>query len=337
MNLDYSRLLAAIDNFRNKNILCIGDIMLDRYVYGDVNRISPEAPVPVLSNIHEVYSLGAAGNVAKNIASLGAKVEFYAATGTDSFGIRVKSLLEKESLITSYIYTYKGDTTTKTRYISGNQQILRVDIDGKFVGVYSLPKNYEGIDCIIISDYCKGMIDNIYASKIIGPAIEKGIPVVVDSKNSNLAGFEGATVITPNLKELASAVGCAVYGANDNDVRDSANALLLKSKINNVLVTRSEYGMSLVNSESVHHIPVFEQEVYDVTGAGDTVAAIVALGLASGLSMYEASYLANIAAAIVVCKRGTAVVVPSELKQKTLAIMDSHYVQSDIKNHLIVE
>lgn len=315
---DYPRLLAAVDNFRSKRILCIGDVMLDRYVYGDVERISPEAPIPVLSFGKEESMLGAAGNVAKNIAALGAKVEFYSVIGDDKAGLEIKSLLSKENNIISYLTTESTTaTTTKTRYLSGNQQILRVDVDSETKASITIP-DLENIDAVVYSDYCKGVFD--YRN---GDLAINGVPLVVDTK-SWFGNFRGATVIAPNLGELASNVDWFRQSANDDDVRNAATEVMQKHDIKNVLVTRSSKGMTLVTEEcNTHHIPSQAKEVFDVVGAGDTVAAVLSLGLAAGLSVLEAAFIANIAGGIVVEKRGTATVTPHELKCELLKLMDS--------------
>lgn len=313
---DYAALSAAVDDFRTKRILCIGDVMLDRYVYGDVERISPEAPIPVLSIIHEEIMLGAAGNVAKNIAALGAIVEFYSATGDDKAGFEIKGLLDKEKNIISYLAT-NGKTTVKTRYISGNQHILRKDEDGK--SIIEHPSEFKAIDAIIISDYGRGVTDDMIMADL--KAI--GVPVIVDSK-SWFGLFRGATVITPNLGELAKNVDSFRQSGTHEEIVEAASDLIDLHKIENVLVTRASKGMTLISEDkSVHHIPAIAKEVYDVVGAGDTVAAVLALGLAVGLAMPDAAFIANIAGGIVVGKRGTAICTPQELKQSLLQLMES--------------
>lgn len=311
--IDYSKLLGAIDFFRNKRILCIGDIMLDRYIYGDVDRISPEAPIPVFSMKKEEAMLGAAGNVAKNIAALGANVHFYSSVGDDKHGMEIKRLLNKELNIFSFLETY-GNTTVKTRYISNGQQLMRVDSD-HFSNPLRFP-DLNGFDAIIISDYNKGTCQQLVVDNL-------SIPCVVDTK-SWLGNYKGAFVVTPNLGELADSVDWFRQNGSDEDVKTAAMELIGEHDIKNILVTRSSRGMTLVSNDiNAQNIPAVAKEVFDVVGAGDTVAAILALGLSSGLTLYESSIVANIAGGIVVGKRGTAICTPMELKTSLLAMMSN--------------
>lgn len=289
--------------------------MLDRYVYGDVERISPEAPIPVFTTQREESMLGAAGNVAKNIAALGAKVDFYCVVGDDKAGLEVKRLIGKEDNINPYVSTSSCiNTTVKTRYVSGNQQLMRVDIDSK-CNAMSLPDNWKEYDAIIISDYNKGICDDIDISMV-------DVPCVVDTK-SWMGNYPGAFVVTPNLGELAGSVNWLRQNEDrDEKIIDAAREIIVSHKIKNVLVTRAAKGMTLqTGNNETHHIPAVAKEVYDVVGAGDTVAAVLALGLASKLSIGDAAIIANIAGGIVVGKRGTATCTPLELRIATLALM----------------
>lgn len=308
---DYSNLLGAIDFFRNKKILCIGDVMLDRYIYGDVNRISPEAPIPVFSTKNEESMLGAAGNVAKNIAAFGATVEFYSVVGDDKYGMEIKKLLSKENNILSFLTT-SGETTVKTRYVACGQQLMRIDNDHLSVPV-EIPGT-DNFDAVIVSDYDKGACELIDVSSI-------KVPCIVDTK-SWLGNYKGAMVVTPNLGELADSVDWFRQDDNDDDVIKAASEIQLNHNIKNVLVTRASKGMTLVNG-GVRHITSTAKEVFDVVGAGDTVAAVMALGLATGLTVYESAIIANVAGGIVVGKRGTATCTPMELKTSILAMMQS--------------
>lgn len=308
---DYSNLLGAIDFFRNKKILCIGDVMLDRYIYGDVNRISPEAPIPVFSTKNEESMLGAAGNVAKNIAAFGATVEFYSVVGDDKYGMEIKKLLSKENNILSFLTT-SGETTVKTRYVASGQQLMRIDNDHLSVPV-EIPGT-DNFDAVIVSDYDKGACELIDVSSI-------KVPCIVDTK-SWLGDYKGAMVVTPNLGELADSVDWFRQDDNDDDVIEAASEIQLNHNIKNVLVTRASKGMTLVNG-GVRHITSTAKEVFDVVGAGDTVAAVMALGLATGLTVYESAIIANVAGGIVVGKRGTATCTPMELKTSILAMMQS--------------
>lgn len=312
---DKTLLLASIDYFRDKKIFCIGDVMLDRYVYGDIERISPEAPIPVFTTKREETMLGAAGNVAKNMAALGATVDFYCMVGDDKAGLEIKRLIGKEANITPFILTNScTSTTVKTRYLSGNQQVLRVDVDGKSNSI-AFPDNLHEYDAIIVSDYNKGVCDGLEVEGLSAPC-------VVDTK-SWLGNYVGAFVVTPNLGELAASVDWFRQDAVDEKIAEAAHSVRYKHKIKNVLVTRASKGMTLHNAEGAHHIPAAAKEVYDVVGAGDTVAAVLALGLACKLSVADAAYIANVAGGIVVGKRGTATCSPMELKTSLLALMRS--------------
>lgn len=313
---DFSVMLGSIDFFRNKKILCIGDVMLDRYVYGDVERISPEAPIPVFTLRKEESMLGAAGNVAKNIAALGANVDFYCMVGDDKAGLEVKRLIGAETNINPFVTTSSAiNTTVKTRYLSGNQQMMRVDVDTKSHAI-QLPADVNTYDAVIISDYNKGVCEGIDVKTIT-------VPCVVDTK-SWLGEYAGAMVVTPNLGELAASVDWFNQNGSDEKVYDAARYIINQHKIKNVLVTRASKGMTLLtDNNELHHIPAVAKEVYDVVGAGDTVAAVLALGLASKLSLPEAAIIANVAGGIVVGKRGTATCTPMELKTSILATMNS--------------
>lgn len=313
--VDRSLLLASVDYFRNKRILCIGDVMLDRYVYGDIDRISPEAPIPVFTTKREETMLGAAGNVAKNMTALGAKVDFYCMVGDDKAGLEIKRLIGNEVDITPFILTSScTSTTVKTRYLSGNQQVLRVDVDGNSKPI-PLPDNVHEYDAIIISDYNKGVCEGMDVAAL-------KVPTVVDTK-SWLGNYAGALVVTPNLGELAASVDWFRQDVSDDKVIEAAQFIRIKHKIKNVLVTRASKGMTLQGTDGTCHIPAAAKEVYDVVGAGDTVAAVLALGLACKLSIADAAYIANVAGGIVVGKRGTATCTPMELKTAVLALMQS--------------
>lgn len=321
MQNDHSHALAAVDFFRDKRILCIGDVMLDRYVYGDVDRISPEAPIPVFTMRREEAMLGAAGNVAKNIAALGGNVDFYCMVGDDKAGLEVKRLVGSERNIIPFVTTSSAiSTTVKTRYLSGNQQMMRVDVDTKSNAI-PLPDNINEYDAVIISDYNKGVCEEIDVRNI-------KVPCVVDTK-SWLGEYVGAQVITPNLGELAASVDWFNQNGSDEKVYDAARYIIAQHKIKNVLVTRASKGMTLLtDNNELHHIPAVAKEVYDVVGAGDTVAAVLALGLACKLPMHEAAFIANVAGGIVVGKRGTATCTPMELKANILGFIEIATLES---------
>lgn len=299
-------------NFASKRILIIGDIMLDRYVYGDVKRISPEAPTQVLDIGGTIASIGAAANCAKNITALGANVTLISVIGDDEAGLEITKQVGENASITPYLFTEKDRcSTVKTRYVSGNYQLLRADwehtrdistmTENRVIklAVSAIPYH----DVIILSDYDKGVLTARVIREII--AGSGGKPVIIDPKKSDWDIYSGATVLTPNLHELYIATGKAY---DKEMVHQKAH----DCGIANILVTRSSDGMSLVGRENAD-VPARAACVIDVTGAGDTVVAVLALGMATGMNLTDAAKLANKAAGIVVGKPRTATVTVGEL------------------------
>lgn len=313
----------VIDQFSQCRVLCIGDVMLDKFVYGQVDRISPEAPIPVFSIRDERAMLGGAGNVARNLVALGASTTFLAVTGNDKTGREILSLIGKEPLITPFLIPESGRlSTVKTRFVAGTQQVLRADHEVVMpiqestaqrvveAALSELPTQ----DCVILSDYGKGVLTRSTITSVIERAKELGKPVIVDPKSRDFGMYRGATCISPNLHELANATGQDV--STDEAIVLAARQLLEAHDVAYMLVTRSSKGMTLVSREGeIHHVPARAQEVYDVSGAGDTAIATLALGVASGLSFADAAVLANVAAGIVVGRLGTAVVTAQDMKQ----------------------
>lgn len=296
--MDYTQLHGIISSFKDKKILCIGDVMLDKYIYGTVNRISPEAPVPIISIDHEEVMLGGAGNVARNLAALGAQVTFVTAVGNDGAGFDVMRLIGKEKNITPYVTTdMKRKTTLKMRYCVGMHHIVRVDYESNNDPYETVDLDWNEFDAVVIADYCKGVVHRPVINGL-------NVPVIVDTKKKDWSMFIDSTVITPNEQEYGEAKS-----------RDS---------VDNILVTKSNRGMTLKTNGTATDILPMAREVYDVVGAGDTVSAVLALGLASNLTVLEAATLANIAAGIVVGKKGTAVVEPMELKMATLELLEKN-------------
>jgi len=297
-------------------LLCIGDVMLDYFIYGRVQRISPEAPVPVFHVQQKTKVLGGAGNVIRNLASLGVAVHFLSLIGRDAAGSSVKRLLEELPSITYDLYEEaERPTITKTRYLSQNQQLLRADEEE----LHPLPREAEeillesfkarlpSVDAIVLSDYGKGVLTSSFIKLLIEQALKAGKPVIVDPKGSDYTVYEGATFITPNLKELGEATRLSVK--TNEEIVQAVGELQKSCRISNVLVTRSEKGMTLVEGQNEPlHIPTHAREVFDVSGAGDTVVAFLSASLAVGASYEEAARLANVAAGIVVGKVGTATV-----------------------------
>lgn len=300
-------------DFSSKRILIVGDIMLDRYVYGDVTRISPEAPTQVLDIGGTVASIGAAANCAKNITALGAAVTLISVIGDDEAGREITHQVGKESRITPYLLTEKDRrSTVKTRYVSGNYQLLRADweydhdiasvIEDRVIAL--AVSEISNHDIVILSDYDKGVLT---ARVIRGIVKASDKPIIIDPKKTDWRIYSGATVLTPNLHEWFMASG-------QTYMQEVVCQKAIDCNIANILVTRSKDGMSLVSRDTVcWDIPACAPCIVDVTGAGDTVVALLALGMASGMGLPESAKLANKAAGIVVGKPRTATVTQAEL------------------------
>lgn len=309
----------AIREFRSKKILVVGDVMLDRYVRGIIERISPEAPVPIVQVTDTVERLGGAANVAANITALGAKAVLLGVVGSDHAG-RTLAINVREAGIGGRLVTDEyRPTTIKTRVVAHNQQICRIDEEhcGEIRPVLakrivSHVLNYlDGCDGVIISDYSKGVVCESVLEWTIKAVRSQGKPVCIDPKSMTLDRYRTATCLTPNELELERAAGHPVKGVSDR--LRAATQVMQRSGAESILFTRGESGMELYTYELCHSIPAAAKEVYDVTGAGDTVIATLTLGLAAGLLLYEAAQLANLAAGISVGKFGAAQVTPAEL------------------------
>lgn len=315
-------LSAAVEAFSKARILCVGDLMLDTFTYGEVERLSPEAPVPVLSVTYENTMPGGAGNVLRNILALGAEASFVSVVGDDRVGTQLISLIGAEEGVEPYLVTERGRISpAKTRYVSRRQQLLRVDHE-KAVSVSEatekqlidlLAGTVPEKDVIVLSDYAKGTLTDAIIRAAIREAGKRDIPVIVDPKRRDFSAYAGTAMITPNAHELSEATGISIK--TDEDAEKAARALMAQQDFAWVLVTRGQQGMTLVPRKGeVKHFPAVTQEVFDVSGAGDTVVATLAVALGSGLAHEDAAYLANLAAGIVVTRIGTAVVHRTDLK-----------------------
>jgi len=296
----------------NSRICIIGDIMLDRYLIGKASRISPEAPIPVVLLEKESISLGAASFISVNLVNLKSKPLLIGQIGSDPSGGIIKNLLKRNGIDNFLIEKKDYKTTTKTRIISNNQQMLRLDEeeilslnedDEKKIIQY-IEKQIKFFDCIIISDYAKGMCTDSLCNNVISLANQNKINVLVDPKKNKWDKYNGAFCITPNLKELSEFVGFEIKN-EDREIENTLREIYGKINIKNICVTRSEKGISLFDGFKFYHIPAEPIEVYDVTGAGDTVISVVALMLSSGYQLEKSIYYANKAASIVVQKAGT--------------------------------
>jgi rfaE bifunctional protein kinase chain/domain len=296
------------------HVLVVGDPMLDRYWHGAVERISPEAPVPVVKVSREEERVGAAANVAYNIATLGAKASFLGVVGQDEPGQRLEALMRETGIATHLKRDPKLKTTVKLRVIGRQQQLLRMDFENEpdHEALASQSEAFTQLlgahEAVLFSDYGKGGLAHI--PKMIRAARDAGKPVLIDPKGSDYERYSGATVITPNRAELQQVVGS---WKDDSELRAKAQKLREQLKLDALLVTLGEDGMTLFDAQGESHVDAQAREVFDVTGAGDTVIATLAALVAAGMSLREAMPLANKAGGIVVGKFGTATVSYEEL------------------------
>ena len=296
------------------HVLVVGDVMLDRYWFGDVERISPEAPVAVAKIARTEERPGGAANVARNIAALGASATLLSVTGDDEAGNALERLLEGERVTTLFLRDAAITTTVKLRVIARQQQLLRIDFEQRPSHELLSAKlaDYERllgeVDVVVMSDYGKGGLAHI--ATMIDSARARGTRVLVDPKGEDWAKYRGAHLLTPNLGELRQVIG---RWHDEQELARKAQWLRAELAIDALLVTRSEEGMTLFSAEGVLSIPAQAREVYDVSGAGDTVIASLGTLIAAGATVEDAMRIANEAAGVVVGKLGTAVALPSEL------------------------
>ncbi len=315
--------MASLPSYENAKVLVVGDVMLDRYWYGTTRRISPEAPVPVVKveKIHDAP--GAAANVALNIRSLEAEVCLLSMTGEDSLADQLENQLAEKHIKTNFWRINHKQTISKLRVISQHQQLIRLDFEQGFedVDAENLIQIYKNIilgahiknkiNMIVLSDYSKGVLK--CAPLLIQLAREKNIPVFIDPKGDDYSLYRGADLLTPNLKEFELIVGKC---KDENEIVQKALKLIQDLNLKALLVTRGEDGMSLISPDQPPlHLPAQKQEIFDVTGAGDTVIGVLAASVAAGMSLHQSVVLANLAAGIVVTKLGAATVSPHELRR----------------------
>ena len=309
-------------------VLVVGDVMLDRYYFGEVKRISPEAPVPVTRVIRKKETLGGAANVAHNLARLGCPTLLVGAVGDDENRRCLEQMLGEVGVDCGGLFVTPGPTTAKLRIIGGHQQMLRLDFEEtapwpveteQRVLAYITDKVVQQqCKAIIVSDYAKGVCTTKLCQGLMELQIQYSIPVIVDPKGTDWERYQGAFAVTPNLKELGEALGSSI--ANENEaVRQAVTKLRRRFRLQSLLATRSEKGLSFLASRKEVHIPTLAQEVFDVSGAGDTVIAVFAAGIAGGLETPDAARLANVAAGFVVGKLGTYAISREEL----LATLDN--------------
>ncbi len=319
-----TKLLSMIPKIKKQSILVIGDTMVDKFIWGKVSRISPEAPVPVVEVSKDTETLGGAGNVASNITSLGATAYLVTVIGDDINGATMKNMLDEKNINYDYVVVDKNrPTTIKTRIIASHQQVVRVDreVKGTFAPSTEdmIIKNIETViskvDGIIISDYAKGIVVPRVLKKILSLAKKRNIPVTVDPKVENFKLYKNITCMTPNTKEATEGMN-AKNITTDKDIAALGSRILKFLHSESVLITRGEKGMTLIEKNNkITHIPTRAKEVYDVTGAGDTVIATMTLALSAKFDLVSSAEIANFAAGLVVAKVGTATITSEELEE----------------------
>nr|WP_314264277.1 bifunctional D-glycero-beta-D-manno-heptose-7-phosphate kinase/D-glycero-beta-D-manno-heptose 1-phosphate adenylyltransferase HldE [uncultured Moellerella sp.] len=332
---------VTLPDFKQAGVLVVGDVMLDRYWHGPTTRISPEAPVPVVKVNMVEERPGGAANVAMNIASLGANSRLVGLTGIDDAAKALTEKLNEVNVRCDFVALPSHPTITKLRVLSRNQQLIRLDFEEGFdnVDVQPVLERIEQaipyIGALVLSDYAKGALSQV--EKVIALAKKHHVPVLIDPKGSDFARYRGATLLTPNMSEFEAIVGNC---QDNNDVEQKGMQLVESLDLKGLLITRSEQGMSLIQrGHPPLHLPTLAQEVYDVTGAGDTVIGVLAASLAAGKPLHEACVLANAAAGVVVGKLGTSTVSPVELENAIrgrtdngFGVMDETELQQAVKN-----
>lgn len=302
------------------NVLVIGDAMVDKFIVGRVTRISPEAPVPVVAFDHDMYRMGGAANVAGNVVALGGQATLVAVTGRDDAASTLVEACRETGIAPSFVSDGSRLTTTKVRVVTDrNQQVARIDyesdteISGEIENriLLEIAKHISRSSAIIVSDYLKGCITRRVMQALVTSSVERGTPVLVDPKIPHLDYYRGVTVVTPNHHEAEAATHRRVR--SEDEARDAARVFQERAGCHNVLMTRGDQGIWLLSRELEGYLPAAAREVADVTGAGDTVIAALAVALAAGATTAEAAWVANEAAGIVVAKFGPATASTTEL------------------------
>ncbi len=320
MNAIIKRIKDAVISGEIAPILVVGDLMLDEYHWCNVKRISPEAPVPVCKVNNTTLSLGGAGNVANNIQNLSVNTTIFGFVGEDSSGDKLVKLFKKNQINNDGVIKTERPTILKSRVIAHQQQVVRLDREddhplslkerNQLFKVFE--KHIKNCSAVVISDYLKGTLTESFISKIITTAKAHQKIVIVDPKGESFLKYKNATVITPNFSEFQAVVGQKIK--TEKEIFDKGKQLLKKLNIDALLLTRSEKGMSIIRHDSKIDISSDAKEVFDITGAGDTVVAVLTLALANGLDVEQAAKIANKAAGLVVEKQGTATVSWSEME-----------------------
>ena len=343
--IDHPKLINIINSIQNKKILVLGDVMLDQYIFGSVDRISPEAPIPIININKTNYTIGGAGNVLKNLNSLNIKTSFISIVGNDVAGKTLKKCIEKLKNVEYALPIDKNrKTTCKTRYISDGQQLFRTDdetIDSLDEDLKDKIFKYfqlfiEQTDIIIFSDYGKGVfIDKDFCQKLIKTASKVNKKIIVDPKGNNFEKYEGVFFITPNSKEAFNATK---INPIDNNLSEKCGKIIINNNWSeNVLLTRGANGLSIIQNKRTDHIKSNTEEVFDVTGAGDTVISLFSAAIAAGNNYINSAYFANIGASVVVKKLGTASLTSEELinsisSEKKYKIFNKNNITNTVSN-----
>ena len=311
--------------FQHARLLVIGDVMLDRYWHGHASRVSPEAPVPVVKVGNREDRPGGAGNVALNMAALGSAVRLVGIVGNDETGLELLSRLNAAGVYCDFLQSADKPTITKLRVIGQHQQLIRLDFEQEFeaadiIGLQGKVKSLIGdSQVMVLSDYGKGALQE--TANLIELGRSKDIPIIVDPKGKNFEKYRGATLLTPNLSEFEAVAG---YSNNEEEFVNKGLRLVKDLNLEAILITRGEHGMTLIRPDSPElHLPARAQEVFDVTGAGDTVISVLAAAMAAGNGLADSTALANLAAGLVVGKLGTAAISGPELRRAVLVELDS--------------
>lgn len=313
--------MKTLENFRNINVLVIGDVMLDRYWWGSVERISPEAPVPIINLNKTTLAAGGAANVAANVAGLGANPFLVGLIGSDTEAKLFRKVLKTKNISTEYLFEdTKRPTTVKTRVLGHNQQIVRIDQEEKNISELQEEQIWQlilpiidKVEVIIVSDYGKGLITENLATRLITTGIKSSKIVLVDPKGTDYKKYKGASILTPNRMEIKQA--CNLINLDQSTIEKAGIEMIAELSLKNLLVTQGEDGMTLFQQkQSPQHLPALARNVYDVTGAGDTVIATIGVALGGGLDTLSAAKIANIAAGLIVEKIGTSVITWEMLK-----------------------
>ncbi len=315
---------ASVACLAGKRVLVMGDVMLDAYLMGDAERISPEAPVPVVRVESERHLLGGAGNVARNIVALGGAATLIGSVGNDGAADRIRQLLDEEGIRSALVTLPERPTTVKTRIMARRQQMLRLDQENSTAFraeeldrlLPVIASELEEHDVVILSDYSKGLVTGLFMEELrkLLQKLARPVHLLVDPKPSNVRLYSGAFIMTPNTKETGECAGMPVR--NREEILAAGRAILERTGCPHLLTTLGADGMALFRSPNeVWHVPTMAQDVFDVTGAGDTVIGTLGLGLAAGLDLLEACVLANYAAGLVVAQVGAAVASPDTLME----------------------